>query len=314
VPEHSGIQQLINFPLGKLREYIDWTPFFSAWELRAKYPRVLQHESYGEEARKLFADAEQMLNDWIVTGKVGANAVFGLFPANSVDNDDIEIYLDELRDEASFKVIGLRQQTPHPGDRSNLSLADYIAPRDSGVCDYIGAFAVTAGIGLEQLVADYEQVHDVYNAMLAKALADRLAEAFTEYLHHQIRTETWGYASNEALDQAEIIKEQYRGIRPAPGYPANPDHQQKLLIWDLLKAEQATGISLTESLAMWPASSVSGWYFSHPKSEYFAVGKIDQDQVVDYSRRALVSLATAEQNLAPNLGYQSEAESEQRVA
>jgi len=314
VPAHSGIQQLIDFPLDKLREYIDWTPFFSAWELRAKYPRVLEHERYGAEARKLFTDAEQMLDEWIANGKISANAVFGLLPANSVDSDDIEIYRNESRDETVARVLGLRQQTPHPGDRANLSLADFIAPRDSGVVDYIGAFAVTAGIGLEQLVADYEQEQDPYNAMLAKALADRLAEAFAEYLHHHVRTEAWGYASNEALDQAEIIKEQYRGIRPAPGYPANPDHQQKLVIWDLLEVEQATGISLTESLAMWPASAVSGWYFSHPESEYFAVGKIAQDQVADYARRAAVSLAAAEKNLAPNLGYLVDAENDRRVA
>ena len=314
VPVHSGIQQLIDFPLGKLRDYIDWTPFFSAWELRAKYPRVLEHERYGAEACKLFADAEQMLDEWIATGKVRANAVFGLLPANSIDNDDIEIYLNESRDEPAARVVGLRQQTPHPGDRSNLSLADFIAPRDSGVCDYIGAFAVTAGIGLEQLVTAYEQEQDVYNAMLAKALADRLAEAFAEYLHHHVRTEAWGYASNEALGQAEIIKEQYRGIRPAPGYPANPDHQQKLVIWNLLDVERATGISLTESLAMWPASAVSGWYFSHPESEYFAVGKIDQDQVTDYARRSAVSLTTAEENLAPNLGYLVSDEIDRRVA
>jgi 5-methyltetrahydrofolate--homocysteine methyltransferase len=314
VPANSGIQQLIDFPLGKLREYIDWTPFFSAWELRAKYPRVLEHERYGAEARKLMADAEMMLDEWVASGKVRANAVFGLLPANSVDSDDIEIYGDEARAELTARVIGLRQQTPHPGDRANLSLADFIAPRDTGVADYIGAFAVTAGIGLEQLVKDYEQEQDVYNAMLAKALADRLAEAFAEYLHHHVRTEAWGYAANEALQQEEIIKEQYRGIRPAPGYPANPDHRQKLVIWELLEVEQATGISLTESLAMWPASAVSGWYFSHPEAEYFAVGKIDQDQVADYARRTAVSLAAAEANLAPNLGYLPSADNDRRVA
>ena len=314
VPVHSGIQQLIDFPLDKLRDYIDWTPFFSAWELRAKYPRVLEHERYGAEARKLMADAEMMLDEWITSGKVRANAVFGLLPANSIDSDDIEIYRDESRDELAAKVIGLRQQTPHPGDRANLALADFIAPRDSGVKDYIGAFAVTAGIGLEQLVVAYEQEQDVYNAMLAKALADRLAEAFAEYLHHHVRTEAWGYAHNEALDQAEIIKEQYRGIRPAPGYPANPDHQQKLVIWELLEVKQTTGISLTESLAMWPASAVSGWYFSHPESEYFAVGKIDRDQVADYAHRRAVSLTAAEENLAPNLGYVANAENDRRVA
>jgi len=314
LPTQPGIQQLIDFPLATLREYIDWTPFFSTWELRARYPRVLQHERFGSEARKLFADAHNMLDAWIESGSVSANAVFGLFPANSVDCDDIEIYGDEARDQPLSRIIGLRQQTPHPGDRANLTLADFIAPRDSGVADYIGAFAVTAGIGLEQLVSAYEQEQDVYRAMLAKALADRLAEAFAEYLHRHVRTDAWGYANNETLDNAQLIKEQYRGIRPAPGYPANPDHQQKLAIWELLEVEQATGISLTESLAMWPAAAVSGWYFSHPESQYFAVGKIAQDQVTDYARRAGVELQVAEQNLAPNLGYANNVEKDRRVA
>ncbi|MCP4768580.1 MAG: methionine synthase [Gammaproteobacteria bacterium] len=314
LPAQPGIQQLIDFPLATLRDYIDWTPFFSTWELRAKYPRVLQHERFGSEARKLFADAQNMLDAWIESGSVSANAVFGLLPANSVDCDDIEIYRDEKRTQPLSRIIGLRQQTPHPGDRANLTLADFIAPRESGVTDYIGAFAVTAGIGLEQLVSTYEQEQDVYRAMLAKALADRLAEAFAEYLHRHVRTAAWGYASDETLDSAQLIKEQYRGIRPAPGYPANPDHQQKLAIWELLEVEQATGISLTESLAMWPASAVSGWYFSHPESQYFAVGKIAPDQVADYARRAAVDLRVAEQNLAPNLGYSSDVEKDRRVA
>ena len=314
LPAQPGIQQLIDFPLATLREYIDWTPFFSTWELRARYPRVLQHERFGSEARKLFADAHNMLDAWIESGSVSANAIFGLFPANSVDCDDIEIYGDETRDQPLSRIIGLRQQTPHPGDRTNLTLADFIAPRDSGVADYIGAFAVTAGIGLEQLVSAYEQEQDVYRAMLAKALADRLAEAFAEYLHRHVRTDAWGYASDETLDNAQLIKEQYRGIRPAPGYPANPDHQQKLAIWELLEVEQATGISLTESLAMWPAAAVSGWYFSHPESQYFAVGKIAQDQVADYARRAGVELQVAEQNLAPNLGYANNVVKDRRVA
>ena len=313
-PAQPGIHQLLDFPLATLRDYIDWTPFFSTWELRAKYPRVLEHERYGSEARKLFADAGQMLDDWIDSGMVRANAVFGLLPANSVDDDDIEIYRDESRAEPRARILGLRQQTPHPGDRTNLTLADFIAPRDSGVTDYIGAFAVTAGIGLEELVAAYEEQQDVYSAMLAKALADRLAEAFAEYLHRHVRIETWGYAADETLDSAALIKEQYRGIRPAPGYPANPDHRQKHVIWDLLEVEQATGISLTESLAMWPAASVSGWYFSHPESQYFAVGKIARDQVADYARRAGINLQEAEANLAPNLGYLEAAETTQRVA
>jgi len=313
-PAQPGIHRLLDFPLATLRDYIDWTPFFSTWELRAKYPRVLEHERYGSEARKLFADAQQMLDDWIESGKVRANGVFGLLPANSVDHDDIEIYRDETRAEPCARILGLRQQTPHPGDRTNLTLADFIAPGDSGVPDYIGAFAVTAGIGLEELVAAYEAEQDVYSAMLAKALADRLAEAFAEYLHRRVRIEDWGYAADETLDNAALIKEQYRGIRPAPGYPANPDHTQKLAIWDLLDVEQTAGIALTESLAMWPAAAVSGWYFSHPEAQYFAVGKIAEDQVADYARRAGISLQDAEARLAPNLGYLEAAETTRRVA
>jgi len=313
-PVQPGIQRLVDFPLATLRDYIDWTPFFSTWELRAKYPRVLEHERYGAEARKLFADAQQMLDEWIDSGSVRANAVFGLLPANSVDADDIAVYADESRAEVVARIVGLRQQTPHPGDRSNLALADFIAPQDSGVADYIGAFAVTAGIGLEQLVAAYEQEQDVYNAMLAKALADRLAEAFAEYLHRRVRIDSWGYAAGENLDNSALIKEQYRGIRPAPGYPANPDHLQKHVIWDLLDVERATGISLTESLAMWPAASVSGWYFSHPEAQYFAVGKIAADQVADYARRAGMDLQAAENNLAPNLGYLEAAQNDRQVA
>jgi 5-methyltetrahydrofolate--homocysteine methyltransferase len=313
-PAQPGIQQFIDFPLATLRDYIDWTPFFSTWELRAKYPRVLQHERYGEEARKLFADAQNMLEAWIESGSVSANAVFGLFPANSVDFDDIEIYRDEAREQPLSRIVGLRQQTPHPGDRANLALADFIAPRDSGVADYIGAFAVTAGIGLDRLVDAYELEQDVYRAMLAKALADRLAEAFAEYLHRLVRTEAWNYAGDETLDNEQLIKEQYRGIRPAPGYPANPDHRQKLTIWELLRVEQSAGIGLTESLAMWPAAAVSGWYFSHPDSQYFAVGKIARDQVADYARRAGLETRAAEQNLAPNLGYTDGGDESRRVA
>jgi len=229
--------------------------------------------------------------------------VFGLLAANSVDHDDIEIYADEQRSEVLACVTGLRQQNVHPGERPNLSLADFIAPRDTNITDTIGAFAVTAGIGLERLVDEYEREHDVYRSMLAKALADRLAEAFAEYLHRQVRTHAWGYAGDETLDKTALIKEQYRGIRPAPGYPANPDHRQKKVIWELLGVEQATGISLTESLAMWPAASISGWYFSHPQAQYFGVGKIDRDQLLDYADREGLSVAEAEKNLAANLGY-----------
>ncbi|TNF86123.1 MAG: methionine synthase, partial [Gammaproteobacteria bacterium] len=314
VPSAIGIQQLTGFPLEQLLEFIDWTPFFATWELRARYPRVLEHEVYGEQARQLFADANDMLADWIDSGAVSANAVFGLFPANSVESDDIEIYADEARDRVMTRIVGLRQQGLFPGETPNLALADYVAPRESVVADYVGAFAVTAGIGLDQLVAEYEAQHDDYRAILAKALADRLAEAFAEYLHRRIRLHDWGYARDETLDNAALIKEQYRGIRPAPGYPANPDHRQKLALWQLLGVETAAGISLTENLAMWPAAAVSGWYFSHPQARYFAVGKIDRDQLADYARRADMSTAEAERNLAPNLGYEPGGDSERQVA
>jgi len=302
-PRQAGVQSLIDFPLETLVEYIDWTPFFSTWELRAKFPRVLEHEQYGEQARQLYDDAQLMLTEFIESGEISANAVFGLLPANSVDHDDIEIYSDGQRDQVLTRVTGLRQQTVHPSERPNLSLADFIAPRDSGVADTIGAFAVTAGIGLDKLVQQYEAEQDVYRAMMAKALADRLAEAFAEYLHEHVRRQAWGYASEESLDKSALVKEQYRGIRPAPGYPANPDHRQKQAIWNLLGVEKTTGISLTESLAMWPAASVSGWYFSHPGAQYFGVGKIAPDQLADYANRTGLDIAAAEKNLASNLGY-----------
>ncbi|HKJ50829.1 MAG TPA: vitamin B12 dependent-methionine synthase activation domain-containing protein, partial [Gammaproteobacteria bacterium] len=314
VPREPGIHELQDFPLAELIDYIDWTPFFSTWQLRARYPRVLEHEEFGEQARQLFADAKDMLADWIENGRVRANAVYGTFPANSVGYDDIEIYADEERGRLLKRVVGLRQQTVHPGERPNFSLADFIAPLDKGKTDYIGAFAVTAGIGLDKLVAEFEAKHDIYRVIMAKALADRLAEAFAEYLHRRVRMQDWGYSADETLDNAALIKEQYRGIRPAPGYPANPDHDQKIAIWELLDVERKTGISLTESLAMWPASSVSGWYFSHPESHYFAVGKIDEDQLRDYAARRSLSVAEAERKLAPCLGYLPDAEKQLDVA
>ncbi|MDH3450613.1 MAG: B12-binding domain-containing protein, partial [Gammaproteobacteria bacterium] len=314
LPRRPGIHHLNDFPLETLADYIDWTPFFSTWQLRAKFPRVLEHEEYGAEARKLYDDARAMLADWIESGRIKANGVYGLFAANSVNHDDIEIYADPQRSSLPVRVTGLRQQNVHPGDRPNLSLADFIAPQDSGRVDHIGAFAVTAGIGLAQLVQEYEQDHDVYNVMMAKALTDRLAEAFAEYLHRYVRTEAWGYASDEALDNDALIREQYRGIRPAPGYPANPDHLQKIEIWNLLGVEASTGISLTETLAMMPAASVSGWYFSHPQSQYFAVGKIARDQLADYARRRGMAMEEAEHNLAPNLGYLPQSQNKLEVA
>ena len=314
VPQQHGVQALNEFPLDTLVDYIDWTPFFSTWGLRAKYPRVLEHEKFGEQAQQLFSDAQAMLQHFIESNAIKAHAVFGLFPANSVDDDDIEVYADETRQEILTKIIGLRQQTVHPADRANLSLSDFIAPLDSGIDDTIGAFAVTAGDGLDQLVLDFERENDVYSSMMAKALTDRLAEAFAEYLHQKVRQDHWGYASDESLDQTELIKEQYRGIRPAPGYPANPDHSQKELIWELLNVEESAQIRLTETLAMLPAASVSGWYFSHPEAQYFGVGKIDQDQLLDYAQRQDLSLEAAEKRLAPNLGYQPDTGSKKQVA
>jgi 5-methyltetrahydrofolate--homocysteine methyltransferase len=314
VPQQYVVQILKDFPLEILIDYIDWSPFFLTWGLRAKYPRVLEHEQFGEQAQQLFSDAQAMLQGFIESGDIKAQAVFGLFPANSVDDDDIEVYADESKQEILTRIVGLRQQTVHPTDRPNLSLSDFIAPLDSGIIDTIGAFAVTAGVGLDRLVQAFERDHDVYSSMMAKALADRLAEAFAEYLHEQIRKHHWGYASDETLDNTGLIKEQYRGIRPAPGYPANPDHSQKELIWKLLNVEQSVQISLTETLAMLPAASVSGWYFSHPEAQYFGVGKIDQDQLLDYAQRQAISLETAEKRLAPNLGYQSEIRAKKRVA
>ena len=313
-PAEYGVQVLEDFPLEKLIDYIDWTPFFSTWELRAKYPRVLEHEKYGEQAKLLFADAQAMLAKFIESGELRASAVFGLFAANSVDSDDIEIYRDITRAQVETRIVGLRQQTVHANDSPNLSLADFIAPRDTGKEDTIGAFAVTAGIGLNEIVDKYEREQDVYNSIMAKALADRLAEAFAEYLHEQMRKHHWGYAKDEALDSEARIKECYRGIRPAPGYPANPDHNQKELIWQLLNPAQNCQITLTETLAMLPAASVSGWYFSHPQSQYFGVGKIDQDQLDDYAKRSNISLEVAQKRLATNLGFEEKTALQSKVA
>ena len=314
IPPQYGVKLLEDFPLETLIDYIDWTPFFSTWELRAKYPRVLEHEKYGEQAKLLFADAKTMLQSFIDTGDIKANAVLGLFPANSIDDDDIEVYSDPSRQQIKARIVGLRQQTVHAGDSPNLSLSDFIAPLESGISDSIGAFAVTAGIGLDQMVKKFDKEQDVYNSIMAKALTDRLAEAFAEYLHEHIRKQHWGYAAAESLDSKDLIKEQYRGIRPAPGYPANPDHSQKEIIWQLLNVEQQAQISLTETLAMLPAASVSGWYFSHPQSKYFGVGKIARDQLADYASRRSISIERAEKELAANLGYDDQKQPQKKVA
>ena len=303
-----GVQKFEAYPLDKIAEYIDWSPFFQAWELAGRYPKILQDAVVGVEATKLFADAQTMLKKIIAEKWLTANAVFGLFPANSVavgegQGDDIEIYTDETRSEVAMTWHNLRQQTKKPADIPNYCLADYVAPKDSGVADYIGGFAVTAGIGIEEHVARFEAQHDDYNAILLKALADRLAEAFAELLHARVRREFWGYASDETLDNDALIAEKYRGIRPAPGYPACPEHSEKGPLFELLQAPLNAGITITDSFAMLPTAAVSGFYFSHPEAKYFATGKIDKDQVADYAKRKGWTIEQAERWLAPVLSY-----------
>jgi 5-methyltetrahydrofolate--homocysteine methyltransferase len=307
-PWLMGVQKFSAYPLGKIAEYIDWTPFFQAWELAGRYPKILQDEVVGEEARKLFVDAQAMLKKIIQEKWLTANAVFCLFPANSVSvnggaGDDIEIYTDESRKKVAMTWHNLRQQTKKPADIPNYCLADYIAPKESGVADYIGAFAVTTGIGIDARVAEFEQQNDDYNAIMLKALADRLAEAFAELLHARVRREFWGYAADEALDNDALIAEKYRGIRPAPGYPACPEHSEKGPLFELLQAPLNAGITITESFAMLPTAAVSGFYFSHPNAQYFATGKINKDQVEDYAKRKGWTLEQAERWLAPVLSY-----------
>ena len=283
-PTFVGNKILLNYPLDKLISYIDWTPFFQTWELHGKYPQILSDEVVGIEATKLFNDAQVMLRKIVDEKWLEARAVVGLYPANSV-GDDIEIYSDDSRLKVLNVQHSLRQQTEKVAGASSMSLADFIAPKESGLKDYIGAFVVTTGIGLDARVAEFESEHDDYNSILLKALGDRLAEAFAEHLHEVVRTDFWGYAPQEKLSNDELIKEKYQGIRPAPGYPACPDHTEKEGLFKLLDATQATGVSLTESLAMLPTSSVSGWYFAHPQAKYFGLGKITEEQVEDIARR-----------------------------
>ncbi len=292
-----------NFPLDKIRERIDWTPFFLTWELKGKYPAIFDNITYGKEAKRLFDDANNMLDEIISGNLLRANGVIGLYPANSV-GDDIELYLDDSGEEVLAVFHMLRQQAKKTSDMAYLSLSDFIAPKDSGVIDYIGGFAVTAGIGIEELIKKYEKEHDDYSIIMVKALADRLAEAFTEKMHELVRKEYWGYSKEENFDNIALIREEYPGIRPAPGYPAQPDHTEKRVLFDLLDAENKSGIILTESYAMYPASSVSGLYIAHPEAKYFNVGKIDKDQVEDYASRKGMSLEDTERWLAPALGYE----------
>ena len=283
-PSFLGHQLFTNIPLTEIVPFIDWTPFFQTWELHGRYPNILTDEIVGEEATKLFADAQEMLQKIVNENWLEARAVVGLFPANSV-GDDIEIYADEARTKVIHKQITLRQQTKKVAGQPNLALADFIAPKESGIEDYIGGFVVTTGIGLDEHVQRFEVDYDDYNSILIKALADRLAEALAEYMHQEVRRKHWGYAVDESLSNEELIKEIYRGIRPAPGYPACPDHQEKIGLFEILDATELTGVSLTESLAMMPASSVSGWYFAHSDAKYFGLGKITTEQVESVALR-----------------------------
>ncbi|MCZ6619329.1 MAG: B12-binding domain-containing protein, partial [Gammaproteobacteria bacterium] len=297
VPENLGVQALNKLPLETLIPYIDWTPFFRTWELAGKYPKILDDTVVGESARSLFADAKEMLATLVRDGRLEAHGVFGLWPCNREGDDDLVLYADENRDRPIAHLHHLRQQTPKPEGKHNFCLADFVAPR--GTADYLGGFAVTAGVGIQSILADYQD--DDYSSIMIKALADRLAEAFAEYLHQQVRHTHWGYAAQESLDTEALIREDYGGIRPAPGYPACPDHSEKQKLFQLLDIERKAHIRLTEQFAMLPAAAVSGWYFSHPDARYFGVGKIDRDQLEDYAARKRVSISVAEDWVRPNL-------------
>ncbi|MEN4606053.1 methionine synthase [Pantoea agglomerans] len=303
VPHRPGVSQ-VEASIETLRNYIDWTPFFMTWSLAGKYPRIMEDEVVGEEAQRLFADANAMLDKLSQQSLLKPRGVVGIFPANRV-GDDIHLYIDERRDEILCVSHHLRQQTEKI-DFANYCLADFVAPKSSGKADYLGAFAVTGGLEEDALAEAYDRQHDDYNKIMVKALADRLAEAFAEYLHERVRKVIWGFAPNENLSNEELIRENYQGIRPAPGYPACPEHTEKAAIWRLLAVEEQTGMKLTESFAMWPGASVSGWYFSHPDSRYFAVAQIQRDQVEDYAARKGMSLTEVERWLAPNLGYDAD--------
>ena len=301
VPSFTGVRVLDNFPLATLREFIDWSPFFHTWGLKGVYPRILEHEEQGAQARQLFQEGNALLDVIIEKKLITARAVYGLFPANAV-GDDIELYADNKRNKVLEQFHFLRQQSNKEGSEPCRSLSDFIAPRDTGLRDHIGAFAVTSGIGLKELCDSYRAKHDDYNAIMAEALADRLAEAFAECLHKRVREE-WGYGCSENLSNEDLIHEKYRGIRPAAGYPACPDHTEKGTLWRLLDVKTNTGIQITESFAMWPGSSVSGLYFAHPESRYFSLGKIERDQVADYSERKGMDIHEVERWLGQTLNY-----------
>ena len=299
-PNLVGVKQLENYDLEELRHYIDWTPFFNTWELRGKYPEILTHELMGVEATKLFNDAQLMLDQIIAEKWLIAKASVGIWPANTVNDDDIEIYTDESRTTVLHTQFGMRQQLKKAESASNVCVADFIAPKESGFNDYIGGFVVTTGLGIEKKIAEYEADHDDYHSILLKALADRLAEAFAERLHELVRLNYWGY-EEKPLDKSDLIQEKYRGIRPAPGYPANPDHTEKPGLFEILDATNLTGVTLTESMAMYPTASVSGWYFAHPEAHYFGVGKISEDQVVRLAEAKGIELERMKQWLSSNM-------------
>jgi len=295
--------------------YIDWTPFFATWELAGHYPQILNDDKIGEAARSLYADAQEMLKQMVEEKWLKASAVIGFWPANQVGMDDIELYSDDTRSETRAMLHSLRQQMARgKSERANMALADFIAPKESGIADYIGGFAVTTGHGEDEVAKQFADKLDDYKSILSKALADRLAEAFAECMHERVRREFWAYAPDENLSKEDLIAEKYQGIRPAPGYPAQPDHTEKKTLFELLDAEAKAGIKLTESYAMWPGAAVSGFYFSHPQAEYFGVGRIERDQVVDYAKRKGMALSECERWLAPILNYTPGAASDDAAA
>jgi 5-methyltetrahydrofolate--homocysteine methyltransferase len=303
-PRTPGVHVLDSYDVSELREYIDWQPFFNAWEMKGKFPDILNNPATGEAARKLYDDAQAMLDRLIEDKWLTARGVYGLFPAAST-GEDVLVYTDDQRTDVRTTLHQLRQQGQHRAGVPNRSLADYVAPLDADLAsggDWVGAFAVTAGIGVPEKTTEFKDALDDYSAILLESLADRLAEAFAERLHERVRTEFWGY-SDESLSSDDLIAERYTGIRPAPGYPACPDHTEKQKVWELLDVQNATGMELTESMAMWPGASVSGMYYSHPESRYFVVGRLGRDQVADYAERKGWTLAETEKWLSPNLGY-----------
>ena len=300
-----GTRVFEDYDLAELREYIDWQPFFNAWEMKGKFPDILNSPTTGEAARRLYDDAQEMLDQVVKEKWLTANGVIGFFPANAV-GDDIEVYRDSKRDEVLAVLHNLRQQGEHREGVPNRSLGDFVAPKETGLADHVGGFAVTTGLGSQQKILEFKEALDDYSAILLESLADRLAEAFAERMHQRVRIELWAHTPDETLENQDLIAEKYSGIRPAPGYPACPEHTEKVTLWELLDAQETTGIELTDSMAMWPGASVSGWYFSHPQSQYFVVGRLARDQVASYAKRKGWTMAEAERWLSSNLGYEPE--------